>query len=74
MDAQRFEDISMAISIGIFAIIGIIEFIGFLLTLMLHCLVIAGMCAIAVWAWYQDEYKSKGRKLNTLWQKKNTKH
>lgn len=74
MNMERLEDITMAVSIGVFAIIGITGIVGFLLTWMWHCLLIAGMCASMAWAWYYEDYKSKGKKLNTLWQKKNTRH
>lgn len=74
MDIERFEDIAMAVFIAIFGIVGIMEIVGFLLTWMWHCLLFAGMCAGMVWSWYYEDYKSKGRKINTLWQKKNTKH
>lgn len=74
MNTERFEDIAMAVFMGIFGIIGITEIIGFLLTWMWHCLLFAGMSAGMVWAWYYEDYKSKGKKISTLWQKKNTRH
>lgn len=77
MDIDKFEkveEVMMAVIVAIFGIIGIIGIIGFLVTWMWHCLLFAGMCAGMVWAWYYEDYKSKGKKLSTLWQKKSTKH
>jgi hypothetical protein len=74
MNTDRLIDIVTAGISGAFAIIGITELIGFLLTWKWHCLLLAVMCMSMVWVWYQEDYKSKGKKLNTLWQKKNTKH
>lgn len=73
MEFDKFEEITMAAFAAIFALIGITEIIGFILTWMWHCLLFAGMCAGLVWAWYYADYKSQGKKLSTLWQK-NTKH
>ena len=71
---DRFEDLVMAAFMLLFAFLGIIEIIGFLMTWMWHCLMFAAMCAGMVWVWYHEDYKSKGKKLSTLWQKKNTKN
>ena len=73
MELDKFEEIVMAAIAAIFALIGITEIIGFILTWMWHCLLFAGMCAGMVYTWYYADYKSQGKKLNTLWQKKNTK-
>lgn len=71
---DRFEDIMMAAFMLIFALIGITEIVGFLLTLMWHCLLFAAMSLGMVWVWYKEDYQSKGKSLSTLWQKKNTKN
>ena len=73
MELDKFEEIVMAAIAAIFALIGITEIIGFILTWMWHCLLFAGMCAGMVYTWYYADYKSQGKKLSTLWQKKNTK-
>lgn len=73
MELDKFEEIVMAAFAAIFALIGITEIIGFILTWMWHCLLFAGMCAGMVYTWYYADYKSQGKKLSTLWQKKNTK-
>ncbi len=73
MDWDKFDEITMAAFAAIFALLGITEVIGFILTWMWHCLLFAAMCAGMVWTWYYADYKSQGKKLSTLWQKKNTK-
>lgn len=70
---REFEIIEL-VFVAIFAVIGIIEIVGFVMTWMWHCLLFAAMCAALVWVWYYDGFKSKNRKLSTLWQKKNTKN
>ena len=42
---DRFEDIVMAAFMLLFAFLGIVEIIGFLMTWMWHCLMFAAMCA-----------------------------
>lgn len=74
MDTDRINDIAMAICMVIVSIIGITEILGFLITLKWHCLMFAGMCGGMTWTWYKADYKSKGKKLTTLWQRKNTRH
>lgn len=71
---ERIEEITMAIFMLIFALIGVTEIVGFLLTLMWHCLLFAAMSFGMVWVWYKEDYKSKGKSLSALWQKKNTKN
>ncbi len=71
---DKFNDVAMAIFMLFFAFLGIACIIGFLLTWMWHCLLFAGMSAGMIWAWYYEDYKSKGNKLSSLWQKKNTRH
>lgn len=71
---DRFGDIMMAAFMLIFALIGITEIVGFLLTWMWHCLLFAAMSFGMVWVWYKEDYQSKGKSLSTLWQKKNTKN
>lgn len=70
---DKFGDVMMAILMLIFAVIGITTIVAFLLTWMWHCLLFSGMCAGMIWAWYNEDYKSKGKKLSELWQKKNLK-
>lgn len=70
---REFEIIEFVFA-AIFAVIGIIEIVGFVITWMWNCLLFAAMCAALVWVWYYDGFKSKNRKLSTLWQKKNTKN
>lgn len=68
---REFEIIEF-VFLAIFAVIGITEIIGFVMTLMWHCLLLAAMCVALVGVWYYDGFKSKNRKLSTLWQKRNT--
>ena len=51
--------------------IGAIAFIGGLITGMFYCFVMAAMAFILPYAWYVEEYKSKGK---SLWQKRNIKN
>lgn len=60
--------------IAMFAVLGVVGIVGFIMTLMWHCLLFAAMSAAMVWVWYYEEFKSKNKKLSTLWQKKNTKN
>lgn len=69
---DREFDIEVVIAVA-FAALGIVEIIGFIMTLMWHCLLLAGMCAALVGVWYYDGFKSKNKKMSTLWQK-NTKN
>lgn len=71
---DKFDTIVAFTFIAFFAIIGIVEIIGFIVTLMWHCLMIAAMSAAMAWVIYDEDFKSKNRKLSTLWQKKNTKN
>lgn len=67
---DKFDTVTTFVFIVIFALIGITEIIGFVMTWMWHCLLIAAM----IWALYDEEFNSKNKKLSTLWQKKNTKN
>lgn len=71
---DKFDAVITFIFIALFALIGITEIVGFIITLMWHCLLLAAMSAAMIWALYDEEFKSKNRKLSTLWQKKNTKN
>lgn len=70
---REFEIIEF-VFVVMFAVIGVVEIVGFVMTWMWHCLLFAVMCAALVGVWYYDGFKSKNRKLSTLWQKKNTKN
>lgn len=71
---DKFDTVTTFVFIVIFALIGITEIIGFVMTWMWHCLLIAAMSAAMIWALYDEEFNSKNKKLSTLWQKKNTKN
>lgn len=71
---DKFDTVITFVFIALFALIGITEIVGFIMTLMWHCLLIAAMSAAMIWALYDEEFKSKNKKLSTLWQKKNTKN
>ena len=68
------EDFALAVLAALFALLGVGCFVGFLVTWAWHCLLFAVMCTGMVYVWYYEDYKSNGKKLSTLWQKKNTKH
>lgn len=71
---DRIEEITMTILMLFFAVIGVVEIVGFLLTLMWHCLLFAAMSLGIVWVLYKEYYQSKDKSLSALWQKKNTKN
>lgn len=71
---DKLDDMAMAALMLVFAIIGIVGIIGFLTTLMWHCLFFAVVSTCLICAWYNEDYKSKGRSIRTLWQRKNTKN
>lgn len=71
---DKFDTIVVFTFIAIFAIIGIAEIIVFIMTLMWHFLLLAAISAAMVWVLYDEDFKSKNKKLSTLWQKKNTKN
>lgn len=71
---DKFDIVIAFVFVVFFALISIIEIVGFIMTLMWHCLLLAAMCAAMAWVLYDEDFKSKNKKLSTLWQKKNTKN
>lgn len=68
---DRFFDI---VGIGlmlVMALLGITSLICWFVTWMWHFLFITVMCAVLIWAWYYEDYLSKGKR---IWQKKNTRN
>lgn len=58
---DKFDTVTTFVFIVIFALIGITEIIGFVMTWMWHCLLIAAMSAAMIWALYDEEFNSKNK-------------
>lgn len=67
-DMDFFDYMMAALALAMF-LIGIASLVGFFITGMWHCLLLAGMAFGMVGIWYHEDIHPK---LSELWQKKNT--
>ncbi len=50
------ERILLVVVVTILALLGVACLVGFILSGMWHCFMIAGMCALLIWAWITEDY------------------
>lgn len=56
---EPMEQILFIVSAAMLALLGVACIIGFILSGMWHCLLIAVMCAGIIWAWYTEDYTTE---------------
>lgn len=56
---EPMEQILFIVSAAMLALLGVACIIGFFISGMWHCLLIAVMCAGIIWAWYSESYTAE---------------